>query len=255
MSDEAPQQAAPEQQVQTVDYPVTKKRKFVADGVFYAELNEFLTRELGPLGYTGVEVRKTPVKVSIIIRATKTQNILGVQGRKIRELTSLIQQRFFPRHPLSYVNLYAERVQNPALCAIANAENLRIKLLSGVAGRRAAYGVLRYIMENEAKGAEVVIAGKMRGQRAKAMKFVQGYMIKSGNAVNYYVDRAVRHVMLKQGMLGVTVKIMLPHDPTGKNGAQSKKQSDVVVVHDPVVPKAAGKKHYDDNSATDAVQA
>jgi ribosomal protein S3 len=29
----------------------------VADGVFYAELNQFLTRELGEEGYAGVEVR------------------------------------------------------------------------------------------------------------------------------------------------------------------------------------------------------
>ena len=36
---------------------VSKKRKFVADGVFKAELNEFLTRELAEDGYSGVEVR------------------------------------------------------------------------------------------------------------------------------------------------------------------------------------------------------
>ena len=35
---------------------VSKKRKFVADGVFKAELNEFLTRELAEDGYSGVEV-------------------------------------------------------------------------------------------------------------------------------------------------------------------------------------------------------
>lgn len=29
-----------------------------------------------------------------------------------------------------------------------------------------------------------------------------------------YVDNAVRHVMMRQGVLGVTVSIMLPHDPT-----------------------------------------
>jgi small subunit ribosomal protein S3e len=36
---------------------ISKKRKFVADGVFYAELNELLTRELAEDGYSGVEVR------------------------------------------------------------------------------------------------------------------------------------------------------------------------------------------------------
>jgi small subunit ribosomal protein S3e len=50
----------------------------VADGVFFAELNEMLTRELAEDGYSGVEVRVTPMRTEIIIRATRTQNVLGM---------------------------------------------------------------------------------------------------------------------------------------------------------------------------------
>jgi small subunit ribosomal protein S3e len=50
------------------------------------------------------------------------------------------------------------------------------------------------------------------------MKFRQGYMISSGQPRLDYVDESVRHVFFKQGIMGVKVKIMLPHDPTGKNG-------------------------------------
>lgn len=52
--------------------------QFVADGVFFAELNEVLTRELAEDGYSGVEVRVTPMRTEIIIRATRTQNVLGM---------------------------------------------------------------------------------------------------------------------------------------------------------------------------------
>merc|ERR1712063_4032 len=86
---------------------------------------------------------------------------------------------------------------------------------------RACYGVLRFIMESGAKGCEVVVSGKLRGQRAKAMKFVDGLMIHSGNPAEEYVDTAVRHVLLRQGVLGIKVKIMLPHDPSGKNGPKT----------------------------------
>merc|ERR1712156_438094 len=71
---------------------VSKKRKFVADGVFKAELNEFLTRELAEDGYSGVEVRVAPTKTEIIIMATRTQKVLGEKGRRIRELTSVVQK-------------------------------------------------------------------------------------------------------------------------------------------------------------------
>lgn len=68
---------------------------------------------------------------------------------------------------------------------------------------RACYGVLRFIMESGAKGCEVVVSGKLRGQRAKSMKFVDGLMIHSGDPTNDYVDVACRHVLLRQGVIGI----------------------------------------------------
>ena len=108
--------------------------QFVSDGVFYAELNEMLTRELAEDGYSGVEVRVTPMRTEIIIRATRTQNVLGEKGRRIRELTSVVQKRF--NFPENGVELYAEKVVNRGLCAIAQAESVRYKLLGGLAVRR-----------------------------------------------------------------------------------------------------------------------
>ncbi|KJE89336.1 ribosomal protein S3 [Capsaspora owczarzaki ATCC 30864] len=210
--------------------PMSKKRKFVTDGVFRAELNEFLTRELAEEGYSGVEVRVTPTRTEIIIRATRTQNVLGEKGRRIRELTSVVQKRFgFPENS---VELYAEKVANRGLCAIAQAESLRYKLLGGLAVRRACYGVLRFIMESGAKGVEVVVSGKLRGQRAKAMKFQDGFMVHSGFPTTYYIDRAVRHVLLRQGVLGLKVKIMLAQDPTGRAGPKTP-LPDIVTILEP----------------------
>ena len=124
--------------------------QFVGDGVFKAELNEFLTRELSEDGYSGVEVRVTPTRTEIIIMATRTDRVLGEKNRRIRELTSVVQKRF--NFPENSVVLYGEKVANRGLCAIAQAESLRFKLIGGLAVRRACYGVLRYIMECGAKG-------------------------------------------------------------------------------------------------------
>ena len=89
-------------------------------------------------------------------------------------------------------------------------------------------------MESDARGCEVIVSGKIRAQRAKAMKFRDGYMIKTGHSVKTYVDSAVRHVLMKQGVLGIKVSIMLPHDPTGKiPGLPSAPQADVVTIIEP----------------------
>jgi small subunit ribosomal protein S3e len=205
---------------------VSKKRKFVADGVFYAELNEFLQRELSADGYAGVEVRVTPARTEIIIRATKTQAVLGEKGRRIRELTSIVQKRF--AFPENTVELYAEKVNillikvnNRGLSAVAQAENLKFKLLQGLAVRRACYSVVRFVMESGAKGVEVVVSGKLRAARAKSMKFTDGFMIHSGQPAADYIDFAVRHVLMRQGVLGIKIKIMQEWDPTGKTGPKT----------------------------------
>lgn len=106
-------------------------------------------------------------------------------------------------------------------------------------------------MESGAKGCEVVVSGKLRGQRAKSMKFVDGLMIHSGEPTNEYVNTATRHVLLRQGMfdnklmvktgsnliyyfllgvLGIKVKIMLPYDPHGKTGPKKPLPDSVSIV-------------------------
>merc|ERR1739848_894404 len=212
----------------TMAAQVSKKRKFVADGVFKAELNEFLKRELAEDGYSGVEVRVTPLRTEIIILATRTQNVLGEKGRRIRELTSVVQKRF--NFPENTVELYAEKVATRGLCAIAQCESLRYKLLAGAPVRKACYGGVRFIMESGAKGCEVVVSGKLQGQRAKSMKFTDGFMIHSGYPIQEYIDMAVRHVYLRQGVLGIKVKIMLPWDPTGKMGPKKPLPDHVSIV-------------------------
>merc|ERR1711916_183514 len=101
--------------------------------------------------------------------------VLGDKGRRIRELTSLVSQRW--RYPEGGVQLFVERVAVRGLSAMAQAESLRYKPIS-----RAAMGIMRFVMESGAKGVEVLVSGKIRGQRGKCMKFRDGYMLKSGDA-------------------------------------------------------------------------
>ena len=60
-------------------------------------------------------------------------------------------------------------------------------------------------MESGARGCEIIVSGKIRGQRAKAMKFVDGVMIHSGYPVTEYIQEAVRHVQMRQGLREINV--------------------------------------------------
>merc|ERR1712061_483823 len=81
-------------------------------------------------------------------------------------------------------------------------------------------------------GCEVIISGKLRAQRAKAMSFHDGYLISTGEPKKHYIDKAVRHVLMRQGVLGVMVKIMLAHDPEGKMGPKIA-LPDNIIIHEP----------------------
>merc|ERR1739844_726719 len=63
-------------------------------------------------------------------------------------------------------------------------------------------------------------------------KFGDGYMIKTGNAGQLYTDTAVRHVLMRQGVIGIKVSIFLPHDPQGINGPKIP-LDDVVTILEP----------------------
>merc|ERR1719197_2202841 len=191
--------------------PLSKKRKFVRDGIFYAELHEFLRRELAEEGFSGVEHRVTPTRTEIIIKATKTKEVLGDKGG---------------------VQLFVERVAVRGLSAMAQAESLRYKLISGLPIRRAAMGIMRFVIESGAKGVEVLVSGKIRGQRGKCMKFRDGYMLKSGEAKHNHTDQCTRHVALRAGTIGIKMRIMLPYDAEGIAGS-SKPHPDVITVLPP----------------------
>jgi len=197
---------------------MNKKKKFIADGVFHAELHTFLTRALAAAGYAGIEIRVTPVKTEIRIKAAKVQEVLGQDGLKIRELTSLVQKRF--GYAQDAVDLKVASIFKKGMCASAQAEVVKFKLLKGIPVRMAAISVIRNVLKEGGRGCEVIISGKLRQQRAKTMKFKQGYMICTGQPKLDFLDIAVRHVGFKQGIMGVKVKIMLPEDPTGRAGVK-----------------------------------
>merc|ERR1711935_633859 len=133
--------------------------------------------------------------------------VLGEKGLRIRELTALVQKRF--NFSKDSVELYAEKVANRGLSATAQCESLR---------------------------------GKLRAQRAKAMKFVDGFMIHSGQPARDYVDSAARHVMLRQGVIGIKVKIMRAFDPTGKLGPNTP-LPDKIVIQEPKDDDKASEPH------------
>jgi small subunit ribosomal protein S3 len=65
-------------------------------------------------------------------------------------------------------------------------------------------------MEAGALGAEIIISGKLRTERARYEKFKAGYLPKCGDPAMKYMRKAEVHVQLKPGIYGIKVRIMPP---------------------------------------------
>jgi len=153
---------------------INTKKKFVADGVFNAELNAFLTKVLGQHGYAGLEVRATSSSTEIRVRVVQAKALLDENARRIREIKSLIEKRFNFNDDDNKVEFSVKAIEDfkqQAHCAAANVEKLKADLLSGKPVRMAVNGIMNTVMRKNATGCQILVAGKVRGQRAKAQKY------------------------------------------------------------------------------------
>ena len=182
------------------------KQVFLERGILKTKLDEFLSKELRRAGYAGVRIVKTALGTRIIIKAARPGLVIGRRGRTARILTQKIEEMFNIENP----QIEIDPLENPDLNAIVMAKRIGSAIQRGVHFRRAAYSALRRIMNAGAKGAEIIISGKLTSQRAKYQKFRSGIIIKAGEPSFRYMEEGKTQVLLKQGVVGVIVRIMRP---------------------------------------------
>ena len=186
-------------------------------------IDNYLRNELKRAGYAGVEFQKTPLGNRVVIYAERPGMVIGRQGATIRELAHIIETKYSLENP----QIAVIPVQSPELNARIMASRVAFALERGIHFRRAAFIALRQISEAGARGAEIVIRGKLSTERSRYEKFKFGAILKAGQPRKYAVDTAVTHVLLKPGAFGIKVNIFLP----------VKTIDDISVVE--VAPKAA----------------
>ena len=204
----------------------SNKRKFINDGVFRAEVNELLQKAFADFGFSGIEVNFSKGKTEVRVLVSKFNQLMSRELKdttnsiKVNELRGLIEQRFgFNKENSNHkFSLHLKRTFHRGIEAQEQAEHLKKRLLMGTPARSAAMNVIRNMLNKGAKGCEVIISGKLRQQRAKSMKYKDGFMIHTGQPKKVFISSAVRHLELKQGIMGIKVKIMLPYNPDVNKG-------------------------------------
>jgi small subunit ribosomal protein S3 len=179
---------------------------FVTESIKRTEIDEFLQSKLERAGYGGVSISKTPLGTHIVIYAMRPGLVIGRGGETIRELASILEGKFTVSNP----QISVSEIEIPELNAYVVASKLASALQRGVHFRRAGFWALNSVIEAGALGAEIVISGKLRTERARYEKFKSGYLPKCGDPPQRYMRKAEVHVQLKPGMFGIRVRIMPP---------------------------------------------
>ncbi len=185
---------------------MTVKDIFIQKGILRMMIDRFLEKELRRAGYAGLDIMRTPLGTRITIYAERPGLVIGRRGMNIKALAQRLEKEFGIENP----QIDVVPVEKPELNAKIMALRIARALERGVRFRRAAFIALRQIMEAGARGAEIVISGKLRSERARYEKYTAGVIFKSGKPAEECVDEAVTYALLKPGVYGIKVRIVLP---------------------------------------------
>jgi small subunit ribosomal protein S3 len=181
-------------------------KHFIEDSIKKTEIDEFLQNEFERAGYGGVSITKTPLGTHLVIYTMRPGLVIGRGGETIRALATVLEEKFQLPSP----QISVAEIEIPELKAYVVASRIASALKRGVHYRRAGFWGLNQAMDAGALGAEIIISGKLRTDRARYEKFRAGYLPKSGEPPRKYMRKAELHVQLKPGILGVKVRLIPP---------------------------------------------
>jgi len=181
------------------------EKLFVKEGIKGSEIQEYLASRFDRADYSHAEIQRTPLGTRIIVFAHKPGLVIGRSGRKLQEITEEIKERFGLENPLVDVR----EVEQPFLDANIVARRIAKSLERGINYKKVANFYLDKVMEAKAVGVQIQIGGKLGGEKARFQKFKKGFIAHSGDYSETLVDRGMAQAMLKPGIVGVQVKIML----------------------------------------------
>ncbi len=181
-------------------------KRFITESIKKTEIDEFLQKKLERAGYGGVDLSKTPLGTHVVIYAMRPGIVIGRGGETIKDLATTLEENFHISNP----QISVSEIEVPEFNAFVVASRVASALQRGVHFRRAGFWALNQVMDAGALGAEIVISGKLRTERARFEKFRAGYFPRCGAPALKYMKKAEAHVQLKPGIIGVRVKIMPP---------------------------------------------
>ncbi len=184
------------------------ERHFVAQKLKEFQIQEYIRNNLGKVGHSHTKLQRTPLGEKIIVYASRPGLIVGRKGANIKKLTITLKKRFGLENPQIEINEVENINLDPQIVAeriVNSLERFGSKRFKGF-GHKA----ISDVMNSGAMGVEILISGKIPSSRSKTWRFYKGYLKKCGDISDSQVNVAYTQALLKTGIVGIKVMIMLP---------------------------------------------
>ncbi len=185
---------------------MSSERKVIEESMRRVLLKDFLVAESARAGFGGLDIVRTPMGTRVTLVCERPGILIGHRGELIKRLTEDIQARFRLDNP----QIEVQEERQPSLNAQLMSEKLASTLERGWHFRRAGHSTVRRIMEAGARGCQVILSGKLTGERHRTERFKAGTIKYCGEAVRLWMDKGFYQARLKPGVIGVNVWIMRP---------------------------------------------
>jgi len=167
------------------------------------KIRELLTKELYPAGLARIDIERAADNVAVTVHVAKPGVVIGRGGEKIKVLRDTLSQLTGKN-----VALNVQEIQNPNLSAPLVAQRVAEQIERRFAVRRAIKQAVQRIMEAGAKGAKVIVSGRIGGaEQARTEWAAEGRVPLHTLRAN--IDYGFALARTTYGVLGVKAYVFL----------------------------------------------
>lgn len=180
-----------------------KERLFIQKAKNHRSLEEFVRKQFAEAKCGSIEIQHTPIVTRIIIYTTTPGLVIGSGGERIKETTETLKKKFSIENP----QIDVQKISNPDMDPYIVAQSIAIAIESGVNYKKLGNYYVSRIMDAGAIGCEIVLSGKLAGERSRKERFTAGYLKKCGDTALRDVARGFAVATPRLGSIGITVMI------------------------------------------------
>ncbi|MFH1631167.1 MAG: 30S ribosomal protein S3 [Candidatus Aenigmatarchaeota archaeon] len=184
-----------------------KERLFIKKAKEQIQIEEFVRKEFASAKCGDVIVNYTPLGVRVVISTVAPGLVIGAGGGRIKEVVDILKTKYGVENP----QIDVQKITNPDIHPVIVAQSIAAALEKNVNFRRLGKYYLERTMKAGAIGCEIVMSGKISGERGRKERFIAGYLKKCGEPALRDVEKGFAVANPPLGNIGILVKIMVRH--------------------------------------------